>query len=250
LRGGEPLSRLCAEFGISRPTGYCWLARYREGGVAAIEERSRRPHESPTKTGAELETQVVALRKKYPDWGARKLAVLLARQGIGLPSSTIHRVLLRHGLVRDQDRHAPATTRFERDHPNELWQMDFKGPKKWPKSSTALSVIDDHSRYVVALEATARPEGRLVQRHLIRAFEQCGLPEAMLMDHGIPWWQAQSLCRRHLSEPVADAPGHRAAFFRHTPSADARQGGAVPRQHGTGARLSRCARRGSSVVAR
>ena len=94
--------------------------------------------------------------------------------------------------MRDQDRHAPATTRFERDHPNELWQMDFKGPKKWPKSSTALSVIDDHSRYVVALEATARPEGRLVQRHLIRAFEQCGLPEAMLMDHGIPWWQAQS----------------------------------------------------------
>lgn len=167
LRGSEPLSRLCVEFGISRPTGYCWLQRYREGGVAAIEERSRRPHESPTKTGAELETQVVALRKKYPDWGARKLAVLLARQGIGLPSSTIHRVLLRHGLVRDQDRHAPATTRFERDHPNELWQMDFKGPKNWPKSSTALSVIDDHSRYVVALETTARPEGRLVQRHLI-----------------------------------------------------------------------------------
>jgi transposase InsO family protein len=192
LRGSEPLSRLCVEFGISRPTGYCWLQRYREGGVAAIEERSRRPHESPTRTGAELETEVVVLRKKYPDWGARKLAVLLGRQGIGLPSSTIHRVLLRHGLVRDQDRHAPATIRFERDHPNELWQMDFKGPKKWPKSSTALSVIDDHSRYVVALEATARPEGRLVQRHLIRAFEQCGLPEAMLMDHGIPWWQAQS----------------------------------------------------------
>ena len=192
LGGREPLSLLCREFGISRPTGYRWIERYRAAGVAGIEERSRRPHESPTKTGAELETQVVALRKKYPDWGARKLAVLLARQGIGLPSSTIHRVLLRHGLVRDQHRHAPATTRFERDHPNELWQMDFKGPKKWPKSSTALSVIDDHSRYVVALEATARPEGRLVQRHLIGAFEECGLPEAMLMDHGIPWWQAQS----------------------------------------------------------
>jgi transposase InsO family protein len=192
LQGSEPLSRLCAEFGISRPTGYCWLQRYREGGVAAIEERSRRPHESPTKTGVELETQIVALRKKYPDWGARKLAVLLARQGIGLPSSTIHRVLLRHGLVRDQDRHAPATTRFERDHPNELWQMDFKGPKNWPKAATALSVIDDHSRYVVALRATARPEGQLVRQHLIGAFEECGLPEVMLMDHGIPWWQAQS----------------------------------------------------------
>jgi len=47
LRGTEPLSQLCREFGISRPTGYLWLTRYREGGVAAIEERSRRPDRSP-----------------------------------------------------------------------------------------------------------------------------------------------------------------------------------------------------------
>jgi transposase InsO family protein len=189
---GEPLSPLCREFGVSRPTGYLWLARYRKGGVAGIEERSRRPHASPTQTAPELEARIAALRRVYPDWGARKLAVVLGREGIELPSSTVHRVLLRHGLVRDQDRHAPAMTRFEREHPNELWQMDFKGPKNWPKEATALSVIDDHSRYVVALKATARPEGRLVQQHLIRAFEECGLPEAMLMDHGIPWWQAQS----------------------------------------------------------
>ncbi len=72
----------------------------------------------------------------YPDWGARKLAVLLDRQGIELPSSTVHRVLLRHGLVRDQDRHVPAVKRFEREQPNELWQMDFKGPKSWPQACT------------------------------------------------------------------------------------------------------------------
>jgi transposase InsO family protein len=192
LHGSQPLSELCQEFGISRPTGYLWLARYRQGGVAAIEERSRRPHRSPTQTAPELEARIIALRMVYPDWGARKLAVLLARQGIMLPSSTVHRVLLRHGLVRDEDRHTPAIMRFERQRPNELWQMDFKGPKNWPKACTALSVIDDHSRYVVTLRATARPEGRLVQQHLIQAFEECGLPEAMLMDHGIPWWQSQS----------------------------------------------------------
>ena len=192
LGGGEPLSQLCGEFGISRRTGYKWIARYRMGGVEAIAERSRRPLHSPTRTASDLEMRVVALRKVYPDWGARKLAVLLGRQGTELPPSTVHRILLRHGLVRDEDRHKPAVQRFEREQPNELWQMDFKGPKNWPKQCTALSVIDDHSRYVVALEATARPEGRLVQRHLIRAFEECGLPEAMLMDHGIPWWQAQS----------------------------------------------------------
>ena len=192
LRGSEPLSQLCEEFGISRPTGYKWLVRYRAGGIEAIAERSRRPSHSPTRTPMGLESRIVALRQLYPDWGARKLCVLLDRQGIEIPSSTVHRVLLRHGLVREKDRHRPALRRFEREHANELWQMDFKGPKNWPTSCTALSVIDDHSRYVVALEATARPEGRLVQRHLIRAFEQCGLPEAMLMDHGIPWWQAQS----------------------------------------------------------
>jgi len=192
LRSSQPLSLLCQEFDISRPTGYKWIARYRAGGVDAIAECSRRPHRSPRQTAPELETKIIALRQVYPDWGARKLAVLLARQGIVLPSSTVHRVLLRHGLVRDEDRHAPATQRFERERPNELWQMDFKGPKNWPKACTALSVIDDHSRYVVALRATARPEGRLVQQHLIQAFEECGLPEAMLMDHGIPWWQSQS----------------------------------------------------------
>ena len=94
--------------------------------------------------------------------------------------------------MRDQDRHGPAVKRFERERPNELWQMDFKGPKRWPQACTALSVIDDHSRYLVALEGTPRPEGRLVRGHLERAFERCGLPEAMLMDHGSPWWNWQS----------------------------------------------------------
>jgi len=192
LRRAESLSDLCREFCISRPTGYRWIERYRAAGVAGIEERSRRPHRSPTQTAPDLEARVRALREMYPDWGARKLAILLSRQGIRIPSSTIHRVLLRLDLVREQDRHRPAVQRFERDHPNELWQMDFKGPKNWPRDATALSVIDDHSRYVVALKATARPEGQLVRQHLTRAFEECGLPEAMLMDHGIPWWQAQS----------------------------------------------------------
>ena len=192
LAGSKPVSQLCAEFGISRPTGYLWLERYRARGIAGIAERSRRPLHSPEKTSDALEEPIAVLRQCYPDWGARKIAVLLRRQGILLPSSTIHRILLRRGLVREVDRHRPAVHRFQREQPNELWQMDFKGPKNWPKACTALSVIDDHSRYLVALGATARPEGRLVQGHLERAFEECGLPEAMLMDHGIPWWNWQS----------------------------------------------------------
>lgn len=192
LRGKEPISQLCLEYGISRPTGYLWLKRYRKDGVAGIVERSRRPQHSPTQTAPELETGIRLLRETYPDWGARKLAILLNRQGIMMSPSTIHRVLLRLDLVREEDRHRPAVQRFEREQPNELWQMDFKGPKNWPISCTALSVLDDHSRYLVALQATASPEGALVRQHLEQAFRECGLPEAMLMDHGVPWWNHQS----------------------------------------------------------
>jgi transposase InsO family protein len=200
VSGLIPFSALCAAYGISRPTGYLWLGRYREQGIAGIAERSRRPHRSPTQTDFELEQKVIALRQCYPDWGARKLAVLIKRQGLHLPASTLHQILLRHGLVREQDRHRPALKRFERSRPNELWQMDFKGAKNWPQPLGPLSVIDDHSRYLIALAATGTPDGTLVKRHLEAAFAQCGLPEAMLMDHGTPWWNWQSFSgRTHLS---------------------------------------------------
>jgi transposase InsO family protein len=195
-RGEKPVSALCAEYGISRPTGHLWLARYREGGVGGIAERSRRPHRSPSRTSHDVEQRVIHLRQCYPDWGARKLAVLLSRQGIELPSSTVHRILLRHQLVGEADRHRPAVRRFERERPNELWQMDFKGPKNWPQPVGPLSVIDDHSRYLIALEATGKLDGGLVKQQLERAFQQCGVPEAMLMDHGTPWWNWQSFSGR------------------------------------------------------
>src|SRR6266542_5051411 len=81
-RGEKPFRALCQEFGISRPTGYFWLSRFREGGLISIAERSRRPAVSPDRTPPELEAQVIALRQRYPDWGARKLQVLLRRRGL------------------------------------------------------------------------------------------------------------------------------------------------------------------------
>lgn len=111
---------LCAAYEISRPAGYLWLGRYREQGVAGIAEQCRKPHGSPRRTGSELERQVLELRLRYPDWGACKLRVLLAREGIELPRNTIHRILLRHNLVREEERHSPAVQRFERDQPNQV----------------------------------------------------------------------------------------------------------------------------------
>jgi transposase InsO family protein len=192
----KPLGVLRAEFGISRPAGGLWIKRYAKHGLAGIAERSRGPRSSPAKTCWEQEEKVVALRLLYPDSGAWKLAVALGRDGVKLTRSTVHQILLRYDLVANRDWH-PL---FERMRPNELWQMDFKGPKNWPQSTGPLSVIDDHSRYLLALQEVGKTDGNLVREQLERVFESCGLPEAMLMDHGMPWWNWQSFSgRTHLS---------------------------------------------------
>ncbi len=187
-RREKPVAAVCREFEISRPTGYLWLKRYEESGIAGIAERSRRPHHSPKRTMEELEQRVVEARKQYPDWGARKLKVVLAREKVELPASTIQHILARHDLIREQDRHRPALQRFERSAPNELWQMDFKGRKHWNLEVGPLSVLDDHSRYVIVLQALAGTRAELVREQLEQAFIDCGVPDAMLMDHGVPWW--------------------------------------------------------------
>ena len=192
IRHEKPMTDLCREFGVSRTVGYEWLKRYRQGGVSGIEEHSRRPYRSPQKTAANKEERVVELRQRYPDWGARKLRILLREQGVCLGQTTVHRILLRHGLVHEQDRHTLAYERFERAQPNELWQMDFKGGKHWHQTVGPLSVLDDHSRYVVVLQAIGSTRTELVREQLEGAFHGCGLPQAMLMDHGIPWWSMHS----------------------------------------------------------
>lgn len=193
-RKRHSMTELCREFGISRPTGYEWLARYKAGGSAAVlEQRSSRPHDSPQRTDAAREQILVELRKQRPDWGARKLVkgFLGGNAGVCPAPSTVHRILLRNGLVAPEDRHRPAVTRYERSRPNELWQIDFKGPQEPGWHVGPLSMLDDYSRYLVTLRqlsTNTRAEG--VRACLRETFEKAGMPEEMLMDHGTPWWNA------------------------------------------------------------
>ena len=189
---GESLRALCREYGISRPTGYLWLRRFQQAGVAGMEERSHRPHCSPGQTKTVLEERIEQLRRQRPDWGARKLQVLLAREGIELPVVTIHRVLLRRGLVLNPQGRRQAPGRFEREQPNQLWQMDFKGQREAAAHIGPLSVLDDHSRYLVGLEQIGNTRGVAVRERLEGLFSSHGVPESMLMDHGVPWWSAHS----------------------------------------------------------
>lgn len=190
-RREKPVVRLCQEFEISRPTAYLWLKRYQQQGVVGLKELSRRPHHSPGQIKSEMRQRVVELRQRRPDWGARKLQVLLQREGIQLPVSTIHRTLLRNDLVRGCDRQVIADKRFERELPNELWQMDFKGPKGWDQAVGPLSVLDDHSRYALALENNESTKAEPVRAVLERVFEESGVPEGMLVDHGTPWFNTR-----------------------------------------------------------
>ena len=190
--GHEEMAGLCREFGISRVTGYHWLRRFQETGrVEEIREKSRRPQRSPRKTARVIEERVVVERKQRPDWGARKIQWLLGQDGIVVPVCTVHRIMQRNQLIQAHHQHRPALKRFQRPQPNELWQMDFKGlPHNLSQGWLPLSLLDDCSRYSVGLEALRGTQAKPVQQVLEKIFEENGLPEQMLLDHGTPWWNA------------------------------------------------------------
>lgn len=188
---GVNVRELCRRFGVSSKTGYKWLRRYRGEGVAGLGEQSRRPQRSPSRTSPDLEDAVVALRQHHPAWGGRKIRVRLQAKGLqGVPSpSTITAILRRYNLIDPGEgpKHRPWI-RFERQAPNELWQMDFKG--HFPISNGRchpLTVLDDHSRFAVGLEACGDEQGNTVQQRLTHIFRHYGLPRVMVMDNGSPW---------------------------------------------------------------
>jgi len=184
-------TELCQRYGISRKTGYKWLDRYRQQGSEGLADHSRRPKKSPGQLAEAKEQALVSLRSTYPSWGARKIRRLLKNQGEKtLPaSSTITAVFHRHGLIDASSKAAkPNWHRFEREVPNSLWQMDFKGPLATVGGSAqALTVLDDHSRFNLCLKALPDQTRESVQPTLTETFRLYGLPNSMIMDNGSPW---------------------------------------------------------------
>lgn len=184
------VSELCRRFGISRKTGYKWLGRHEKQGPAGLEPVSRRPQHSPGRTSETLEAQVLEVRRRHPAWGGRKIAhVLLRDQSVRIAPSTVTQVLRRHGCLADRpDGAGTSWQRFEHEAPNELWQMDFKGHFATDRQRChPLTVIDDHSRYNIVLQAMAAERFEPVQAALLRAFSRYGLPQRINTDNGPPW---------------------------------------------------------------
>ncbi len=186
---GANLSELCRRFAVSRQTGYKWRKR-RELGDLDVHDRSSRPHNSPWRTPAHLEAQVVAIRDRYPFYGGRKIRRSLLREGVERPpaASTITAILARNGLLPPERRLRRDWQHFEDEAPNGLWQMDFKGHVPLQRGRChPLTVLDDHSRFSICLAACPDEQRETVRGELTKAFQRYGLPERMLMDNGSPW---------------------------------------------------------------
>jgi transposase InsO family protein len=187
------IRELCRRYGISPTTGYKWLERYQREGLTGLIERSRRPQASPTRTPPAMEAKVLEVREQSNNaWGGRKIKRTLENGGqANIPAaSTITEILRRHSRLSEASlaQHPGPWQRFERESPNELWQMDFKGHfATLSERCHPLTVLDDHSRYNLVLVACVNEQGQTVRRHLEEAFRCYGLPLAMLMDGGPPW---------------------------------------------------------------
>jgi len=194
LRWEKSKSALCREYGISRPTGDKWIGRYLRG--ESMEDRDKTPFHTPNKTKAETEQRIIELRNKHPAIGAKKLKRMMENKGEFAPAySTINAILHRNGLITKEDSAASTPhVRFEKEHPNDMWQADFKGnfAMKDGKRCHPLTVVDDHSRFCLCLEAKSNERDEDTRESFVRAFEYHGLPDTLLCDNGNPWGTVQS----------------------------------------------------------
>jgi transposase InsO family protein len=191
-RQGANVRQLCRRYGVSAKTGYKWLQRFGAEGKPGLADRGRRPLSSPRRSGPEIETATLAVREAHPAWGGRKIQKVLKAQGIADPPSpsTLTAILHRRGVpVGEFGGGAAAFTRFEHAAPNDLWQMDFKGHVGLGDGSRLhpLTILDDHSRFAVALKACCDERTPTVRDALIEAFRRYGLPLTLITDNGSPW---------------------------------------------------------------
>jgi transposase InsO family protein len=180
---------LCRRFGISPKIAYKWLARALAEGKDWAQDRSRRPHLCPARSTEEIETAVLKIRDAHPAWGARKVRRRLEDQYDRVPvASTVHAILSRHDRIPPPSQPSQYI-RFEHPAPNDVWQMDFKGRFALSDRQMChpLTMVDDHSRYALCLQACTNEQSETVQQHLERTFRRYGLPNAFLVDNGVPW---------------------------------------------------------------
>lgn len=195
-RDEQSMVELCARFGICRDTGYVWLRRYRQSGIAGLVELNRAARQHPNQTGAEVERAVLELREAHMRWGPRKLKRVLERDQPGRPwpaASTMGEIVKRAGLVvarKKRHRTEPYTQPLAHAvEANRVWCADFKG---WFKSRDGrridpLTITDAWSRYLLRCQAVEKTDTERVRAIFEAGFGEYGLPEAIRTDNGAPF---------------------------------------------------------------
>jgi transposase InsO family protein len=169
---------------------HAWIARYEEGGLAALADRSHRPANCPHQTPAEMEALICELRREHPGWGPRRIEHQLSRLGADpVPSrSAIYRCLKRHNLVelRRRRKRREEFRRWERERPMQLWQMDVMGGVLLADDTECKVVtgVDDHSRFCIAAGLVVRATSASVCVVLRASLARYGIPDEILTDNG------------------------------------------------------------------
>lgn len=194
--GRYSMSELCREFGISRPTGYKWVERGRESAAKGFEDRSSAPHRHPNATAHDVVDLVVEARERFPQWGPRKLKLVLEREhpSTTIPAaSTIGSILKKRGMVeprRTRRRCPPYTAPLRHaTSPNDVWCIDFKGDIGLGGGQVVkpFTVTDAFSRYVLFCDVLPTLRGEPVRNTMTQLFSRFGLPGAIRSDNGPPF---------------------------------------------------------------
>jgi len=185
---GVPVTEVAERYGISRQSVHTWLVRYRQEGIAGLEDRSHRVRHHPWRIPAEVEELICELRRAHPRWGPRRLVFEAGRRGHQVTRSSVYRTLVRNGLVEPKSRRRRRKDyrRWERSSPMELWQLDVTASAFLTNGSEVKIVtgVDDHSRFCVLATAVMRATARPVCLAFTDAMRTYGIPEEVLTDNG------------------------------------------------------------------
>lgn len=194
-RPGWSIAELCRRYGVSRKTGYKWLAAYRSGGPSALADGSRRPRRCPHETPPEVVRLILQLQQRYT-WGARKVRRLLQDRVAAdqVPTkTTVHRILERHGRVQPRRatrrRYHSGRPLTPMDAPNACWTVDYKGQFRTGNGVYCypLTVQDGATRYLLGCRGLTAPTTRGSWTVFTQLFRRYGLPERIRSDNGAPF---------------------------------------------------------------
>lgn len=204
----EPIVRICDRFGVSEKTGQKWLRRFKEGGIAALEDRSHAPKNHKGRITPEVRERLIALKKKYPLYGPEGLRGWLdinepRADGLKWPApSSIGQLLSREGLVKKKKRRnlpiessqgEESNERSKALAPNDAWTTDFKGEFRLNRGRGEycypLTVLDLMAHFLFDCRALESVAVDPVKRAFERIFREYGLPWVIRSDNGFPFAQ-------------------------------------------------------------